>query len=127
MPKFNKTVDQLETRFDKWLYVLKNLNRLHKVPDKLHEKIFEKLFETAEIAKFTPEQVQSYEDSLKYYRDIKNSLDTAKEEGKIEGKIEGKFEEKQLIAKNLLNENVDINLISAVTGLTVEQISKLKD
>ena len=119
MPKFNKTVDQLETRFDKWLYVLKNLNRLHKVPDKLHEKIFEKLFETAEIAKFTPEQVQSYEDSLKYYRDIKNSLDTAKEEGK--------FEEKQLIAKNLLNENVDINLISAVTGLTVEQISKLKD
>lgn len=119
MPKFNKTVEQLETRFDKWLYVLKNLNRLHKVPDKLHEKIFEKLFETAEIAKFTPEQVQSYEDSLKYYRDIKNSLDTAKEEGKIE--------EKQLIAKNLLNENVDVNLISAVTGLTVEQISKLKD
>jgi len=123
MPKFNKTVDELETRFDKWLYVLKNLNRLHKVPDKLHEKIFEKLFETAEIAKFTPEQVQSYEDSLKYYRDIKNSLDTAKEEGKVEGKIE----EKQLIAKNLLKENVDINLISAVTGLTVEQIAKLKD
>lgn len=119
MPKFNKTVDELETRFDKWLYVLKNLNRLHKVPDKLHEKIFEKLFETAEIAKFTPEQVQSYEDSLKYYRDIKNSLDTAKEEGKVE--------EKQLIAKNLLKEKVDINLISAVTGLTVDQIAKLKD
>jgi predicted transposase/invertase (TIGR01784 family) len=119
MPKFNKTIDELETGFDKWLYVLKNLNRLDQVPDKLHEKIFEKLFETAEIAKFTPEQVQSYEDSLKYYRDIKNSLDTAKEEGKIE--------EKQLIAKNLLKEKVDINLIASVTGLTLKEIDNLRN
>ena len=119
MPKFNKTIDELETGFDKWLYVLKNLNRLDQVPDKLHEKIFEKLFETAEIAKFTPEQVQSYEDSLKYYRDIKNSLDTAKDEGKME--------EKQLIAKNLLKEKVDINLIASVTGLTLKEIDNLRN
>ena len=38
--------------------------------------------------RFTPDQVRSYEDSLKYYRDLKNSLDTARDEGKIEGKIE---------------------------------------
>ena len=61
MPKFNKTVDELETRFDKWLYVIRNLNRLDKVPDKLRERVFEKLFETAEIAKFTPDQIRSYE------------------------------------------------------------------
>jgi predicted transposase/invertase (TIGR01784 family) len=84
MPKFNKSVDELTTRFDKWLYVLKNLNKLERIPEKLQEKIFERLFKTAEIAKFNPEQVNSYEDSLKYYRDIKNSLDTAREEGKIE-------------------------------------------
>ena len=85
MPKFNKTVDELETRFDKWLFVLRNLNRLDRIPDKFRETIFEKLFETAEIAKFTPDQVQSYEDSLKYYRDLKNSLDTARDEGITEG------------------------------------------
>jgi hypothetical protein len=45
---------------------------------------FDKLFETAEIAKFTPDQIRSYEDSLKYYRDIKASLDTKFEDGKIE-------------------------------------------
>ena len=39
MPKFNKTVDELETRFDKWLFVLRNLNRLDRVPDKLKEQI----------------------------------------------------------------------------------------
>lgn len=123
MPKFNKTLEELENRFDKWLYVLKNLNRLDRVPDKLREKIFDQLFETAEIAKFTPEQIQSYEDSLKYYRDIKNSLDTAKEEGKEEGKIE----EKRAIAKNLLKENLDIHLIAQATGLSKEEIEKLRD
>lgn len=123
MPKFNKSLDELETRFDKWLYVLKNLNRLDRVPDKLREKIFDQLFETAEIAKFTPEQVQSYEDSLKYYRDIKNSLDTAKEEGKEEGKIE----EKRAIAKNLLKENVDVQVIAQVTGLSIDEIERLRD
>jgi predicted transposase/invertase (TIGR01784 family) len=82
MPKFNKTVDELETRFDKWLYVIRNLNKLDRIPEKLREQIFDKLFETAEIAKFTQDQVRSYEDSLKYYRDLKNSLDTARDEGK---------------------------------------------
>ena len=33
--------------------------------------------------------LSSYEDSLKYYRDLKNSLDTAKEEGVIEGIAKG--------------------------------------
>ena len=114
MPKFNKTVDELETRFDKWLYVIRNLNRLDKVPDKLRERVFEKLFETAEIAKFTPEQVRSYEDSLKYYRDLKNSLDTAKEEKAFE------------IAKELFKNGVSIEIIAISTGLTREQLDRLK-
>jgi predicted transposase/invertase (TIGR01784 family) len=118
MPKFNKTVEELDTRFDKWLYVLRNLNKLDRIPDKLKEQIFDKLFETAEIARFTPEQVRSYEDSLKYYRDLKNSLDTAKEEGKIEGKIE--------VAKNLLNSGISIDLIIKSTGLSEAEIKKLK-
>ncbi len=114
MPKFNKTVDELETRFDKWLYVLRNLNRLERIPDKLREKIFDKLFETAEIAKFTQDQVRSYEDSLKYYRDLKNSLDTAKEEGKLEVAIE------------MLKANESIDKIIRFTGLSKQQIEKLK-
>jgi predicted transposase/invertase (TIGR01784 family) len=114
MPKFNKTIDELETRFDKWLYVIRNLNRLDKVPDTLRERVFEKLFETAEIARFTPDQVRSYEDSLKYYRDMKNSLETAKEEKAIE------------IAKELLKNEIDVDIISQSTGLSREQIDRLK-
>ena len=114
MPKFNKTVDELESRFDKWLFVLKNLNRLDRVPEKFKEQIFEKLFETAEIAKFTPNQVRSYENSLKYYRDLKNSLDTASDERAID------------IAKKLIRNGVDLDTIVNSTGLTLQQIEKLK-
>ncbi|MCH8515459.1 MAG: Rpn family recombination-promoting nuclease/putative transposase [Cyclobacteriaceae bacterium] len=122
MPKFNKTIEELETRFDKWLFVLRNLNKLERVPDKLREKIFDKLFETAEIAKFTPAQIQSYEDSLKYYRDLKNSLDTAKEEGREEGREERAFE----IAKEMLKDNESLEKIVKYTGLTKDQIEHLK-
>jgi hypothetical protein len=75
---------------------------------------FKKLFESAEIAKFTPDQVRSYEDSLKYYRDLKNSLDTASDERASD------------IAKNLLKSGVDIDIIVNSTGLSLKQIEKLK-
>jgi predicted transposase/invertase (TIGR01784 family) len=114
--------------------VLKNLNRLDRVPDRLRERIFEKLFEVAEIARFTPEQMQSYEDSLKYYRDIKNSLDTAREEGFLEGEQkgreeglkEGELKSKIEIARKMLLQNMDIAFIASVTGLSTEQIEQLR-
>ncbi len=73
------------------------------------------------IVKYTPDQVRSYEDSLKYSRDLKNSLDTAKEEGKMEGKMEGKIE----VAKNLLKNGVSIDIIMKTTGLTEKEITDM--
>ena len=102
MPKFQKKISELVTRFDKWLYIIKNLNKLDRVPDELREGIFERLFELAEIAKFTPEQVRTYEDSLKVYRDLKNSIDTAREEGENKGKLEGKLEIARSLKKQRL-------------------------
>jgi PD-(D/E)XK nuclease family transposase len=93
MPNFNKTEDEIETNFDKWLYVLKNLPYLEAKPKKLQEKVFQKLFKTAEIAKFNREEVLQYEQSLKVYRDLKNVIDTAFDDGKAEGKLEAKYEQ----------------------------------
>ena len=87
--KFNKTEEELDTLYDKWLYVLKNLSRLDERPSALKEKVFTKLFEEAEIAKFTPTELKEYEDSLKAYRDVKNSIDTALEKGREEGMAKG--------------------------------------
>ena len=49
------------------------------------EKIFDRLFAEAEIAKFNREDLKNYEDSLKTYRDLKNSIDTALEQDRLEG------------------------------------------
>jgi len=122
MPKFKKTIEEIETRYEKWLYVIRNLNILNRVPDKLREKIFDKVFETAEIAKFTPEQVRSYEESLNVFRDIKNSIETAKEEGLKEGEIKGKIE----IATKALKKGLSIKDISELTGLTETEIKKIE-
>ena len=115
MPKFNKSIDQLESRFEKWLYVLKNLHKLDRLPDKLKEAIFEKVFEVAEISKFTREEYISYEDSLKYYRDLKNSLDSAR------------IEEKEKMALLMLKDKEPIEKILKYTGLTSIEIEKLRN
>jgi predicted transposase/invertase (TIGR01784 family) len=117
MPKFDKEVEQLETRFDKWLYVLKNLNRLDRIPDRLRERIFERLFEVAEVAKFTREELLSYEDSLKYYRDLKNSLDTAFEEGKVEGLKE--------VVRNGAKAGMNAKTLAILTQLTEEEVNRI--
>ena len=90
--RFDKTDEELTSLSDKWMYVLKNLSRLDNRPSSLREKIFTKLFDAAAIARFSPNELREYEDSLKAYRDIKNSLDTAKEEGRAEGREEGRAE-----------------------------------
>ena len=55
----------------------------------LCDKVFDRLFEEAEIAKFSPLEMREYEASKKAYRDIKNSVDTAKREGIAEGMEKG--------------------------------------
>ncbi|GAB2778377.1 hypothetical protein GCM10027275_22180 [Rhabdobacter roseus] len=76
---------------------------------------------------FTPDQIRSYEDSLKYYRDLKNSLDTAREEGVLEGIEKGRLEAIEKVAKNLIKMGIDADIIAETTGLTIQQIEKLKN
>ena len=80
---------------------------------------FKKLFETAEIAKFSTEQLNSYEDSLKYYRDLKNSLDTAREEGREEG-IDVVFE-----VAGLAKEGKSKEEIAKKTDLSIGQVEQI--
>lgn len=123
--KFNKSEAELETLYDKWLYVLKNLPKLDKRPKALKERIFTKLFEEAEIAKFSQQELREYEDSLKAYRDIKNSIDTAKEEGRKEGRVEGIAKEKLATAKRLLGMGLTQEQVAKGTDLSIEDIERL--
>ena len=136
--KFNKPLEELDTLYEKWLYALKNLYKLTQRPKELCDKVFDRLFEEAEIAKFTPQEMREYETSKMAYRDIKNSVDTAKREGIAEGmekgmkeglekgRAEGMNQRSLDIARNMLADGVDINQIMKYSGLTQEQIEKLK-
>lgn len=68
---------------------------------------------------FSYEEYLSYEDSLKYYRDLKNSLDTAREEGKEERTVE--------LVLNFLENGISVEIISKSTGLSVVEIEKIKN
>ena len=115
--KFNKRIEELETNYDKWLFVLQNLSRLDRQPEYLKTAVFNRLFAEAEIAKFTRTELREYEDSLKAYRDIKNSLDSAEEKGKKDKAIE--------IAKNLLEMDMPIDNIMKATGISLEEVKEL--
>lgn len=139
MPKFNKSEDELNGMFEKWLFVLRNLSRLMERPKALQERIFTRLFEAAEIARFTKVEYDAYEESLKVYRDWKNTIDTAELKGEKKGFKKGhkeglekgekigieKGEKRKAIetALEMKADNEPIAKIMKYTKLTEEEIN----
>ena len=121
MPKFNKTENELVTMFDKWLFVLRTLSRLQARPAALQERIFTKLFEQAEIARFSPQDLQAYEESVKVYRDLNNVVNTAERKGRAQGLAEGRAE----VARNLKDMGMSVPEIAKATGLSIKEIERL--
>ncbi len=83
----------------------------------LQEREFTKLFEQAEIARFSLEERRVYEDSVKAYRDINNAINTAKKEAKVEANVEA--------ASKMKSDGMPTELISKYTGLSIEEIEAL--
>lgn len=140
--KFNKSLDELKTLYDKWLYVLKNLSKLNERPKALRDKVFDRLFEESEIAKFTPKELREYEDSKKAYRDIKNSIDTALQDGIKQGLERGieigkergieigkrmGLERVLASAKKLLANGMPKEEVMNVLGLSEEEFGLMKE
>ena len=117
MPKFNKQEVQLETMLDKWMFALTNLTRLLERPKALQERVFTRLFEQAEIARFTPAERNEYAASKKDYWDYYSTMETSYNKGRAEEKAE--------IARNLKGMNIPIADIVKATGLTAEEIAVL--
>ena len=82
-------------------------------------KVLERLFEEAEIAKFTTQEIREYEASKIAYRDIKNSIDTAKREGRIEANIE--------TAQRLLAMGLPAEQVAKATQLPLDKVQNLSN
>jgi len=123
--KFDKSIEELKSNYDKWIYVLQNLSRLDRQPTYLQTAVFTRLFKQAEIAGFTRTELREYEDSLKAFRDMKNSLDNAEEKGIAKGIVKGKKDKAVEIAKKLLEMDMPIDAIMKATGLSMEEVKNL--
>ena len=129
MPKFTKSVNELETHRDKWLFLLRHLAELTDRPDLLQDSIFSQLFEVAEIANFSRAEQDGYQNSLKYYRDMNNVVNTSRQEGKKEGIELGRLREQSLIFR-LLTRRIGVvpdHLINRIQALTIEQLEILAE
>ena len=143
LPSFKKTEEECETDFERWIYVLKNMDTLNRLPFKARKAVFAKLEQIVDIAALSKEERMRYDESIKVYRDHLATIAYAKTEGKEEGRAEGiaigletgreegitigmetgtKNTQKE-IARKMLDKGMDINSISELSGLSIEEIN----
>jgi predicted transposase/invertase (TIGR01784 family) len=124
MPHFTKKEHELETRLDKCLYFIKHLEDFQSIPEIFKDKIFVDAFKKAEIAKYSPEEREAYEQSLKTFRDNKAVMDYALDTSFDEGKKKGKIEEKMEIIDKGIEMGLKLEQLSILTGISIEEIKK---
>jgi predicted transposase/invertase (TIGR01784 family) len=125
MPNFKLEEHELKTNMDKWLFFIKHLEDFQTIPQIFRNSVFEIAFQKAELESFNTKEMDAYEQSLKYYRDLKNVIDTAFENGKIKGMLEVILERKKEIVKKAIQIGLNTNQIVELTGLSEEEINKL--
>jgi predicted transposase/invertase (TIGR01784 family) len=121
MPNFIKTEAEFETRLDKWLYFIKHLEDFQSIPAIFSDEVFAEAFRKAELSKLGAQELENYEMNLKIYRDYKNTVESAFDEGKMEGEFEQTFK----IAKQAKLMGLSVTDIMQLTGLSQQEIEKL--
>ncbi|OQY06539.1 MAG: transposase [Fusobacteriia bacterium 4572_132] len=128
MSKFKKKYSEVKTVLDRWITFMNRAYELDKnnIPKELEDEVIKKAIDKLEVMYFNEQEREVYEAERKIKMNRKEELRTAEEKGIKEGKREGIREEKIEIAKNLLKNNVDVQIIITSTGLNIEEIEKLK-
>jgi predicted transposase YdaD len=145
LPKFKKKKTELVTVLDKWLYSLKNMEKLPARPEELDDEIFKELYEITKINNLTGEEMEAYNKSIMDYEDVILAVDYAKErgekkgekrgrrkgrmEGRIEGRMEGRMEgimegEKKGRMEGRMEGRDNLVQTCHKNGMSIEQIIK---
>ena len=109
LPCFKKEESECENDFERWIYVLKNMETLQRLPFKARKSVFEKLEQIVDIASLSKEERMKYDESIKVYRDQLATLDFAKQKGRAEERLD--------IAKKMKASSVPVETISPWTRL----------
>ena len=145
LPLFEKEVAECENDFDRWIYVLKNMETIKRLPWAAQNSVFQKLAEIADVSSLTKEERLYYDVALRKYRDtlcvlesaeqrgVKRGLAKGREEGRAEGLAKGRAEglakgraEGRIeTARNMKAKGLPVDLIAECSGLSPEEITKL--
>ena len=121
LPNFNKEEDECENDFECWIYILKHMDTLDRMPFKARKAVFERLEKLASKANMTQEERMQYEEEWKVYNDYFNTLDFAEQKGMQKGIQKGIRE----TARKLKELGVDNDIIIKSTGISKDEIEKL--
>ena len=132
MPNFKKGLEELETRLDKWLFFINNLEDLQSIPELLKDEVFNSAFEVAKFSNLDQKGRDQYEYSLKIVRDNFATQQTAfaegeargREAGITEGETRGEQKAKLEIARNSKAAGLSLQQIQAITGLSAEELEQ---
>jgi predicted transposase/invertase (TIGR01784 family) len=145
LPSFHKEESECETDFERWIYVLKNMDTLKRMPFKARKSVFEKLEKIVDIASLTKEERMKYDESIKVFRDqlatisfaeekgwrkglergMEEGMEKGMEKGMKKGVEKGMKEKSWEIARNLKKLGVSTDTISQASGLSVEEIENI--
>ena len=137
LPSFAKEEEECANDFERWIYVLKNMDTLKRMPFRARKSVFEKLEEVVTLSSLTRAEREKYDESLKTYRDRLAELAFAQQEGREKGRAEGRaeglaegmekgYEKAQLKnARSMKAAGISPELIVQITGLTPEAIAEL--
>ncbi|MBD0402091.1 Rpn family recombination-promoting nuclease/putative transposase [Flammeovirga sp. EKP202] len=121
LPKFQKQEKDLESNFDKWLYLLRNLDSFDEMPLILKERIFKKVLKLAEYTALPKVDQDRYDDDLKRFRDYTNTLQNKVDEGIEIGEKKAKVES----AKKFLSMGLSIEQVAEGTGLSTVEVKEI--
>ena len=141
LPSFTKKEDECETDFERWIYVLKNMETLQRLPFKARKAVFEKLEQIVDIAAMSKEDRMKYDESIKVYRDQLVMMEFERQqgealgfikgkaegiaEGRAEGLAEGEANERLKNVRGMKAAGIAPDLIAQITGLDLETIKRL--
>ena len=125
LPLFTKEADECENQVERWIYLLKNMETLNRLPWAAQSAVFKKLESIADVGGMPRAERLQYDEALKKYRYTISVFEGVRLEGRMEGNAEGRLEEKIAIARNLKSMGMSISDVSKATGLSEEGIKAL--
>ena len=117
LPSFTKEENECETDFERWIYVLKNMETLQRLPFKARNAVFQRLEQIVDIAAMSKEDRMKYDESIKVYRDRLAVMEFERLKGRAEANLN--------FVRNLKQMGFAPEFIAQATGLSVDEVERM--